>query len=138
MEKEARARIDRQWEERGKTQDDFRQRMRANWRNDDYILTEYFRACVVNWKAYSGEKLEKHTVKLYGIYKQATVGDCPQYGHPDPYSVPGRKWAAWHRLRGMPLPMAKRRFITYLAEIDPLLIDVMPNEVPPEGFPGIT
>lgn len=31
--------------------------------------------------------------------------------------------------------MAKRRFITYLAEIDPVLIDVMPDEKPPIGFP---
>jgi hypothetical protein len=30
---------------------------------------------------------------------------------------------------------AKRRFITLLAEIDPLLIDVMPDEKPPLGFP---
>lgn len=31
--------------------------------------------------------------------------------------------------------MAKRRFITYLSEINPLLIDVMPDEKPPPGFP---
>ena len=31
--------------------------------------------------------------------------------------------------------MAMRRFITYLAGIDPLLIDVMPSEKPPDGFP---
>jgi hypothetical protein len=31
--------------------------------------------------------------------------------------------------------MAKRRFITFLSEIDPLLIDVMPDEKPPLGFP---
>ena len=31
--------------------------------------------------------------------------------------------------------MAKRRFITFLSEIDPLLIDVMPDEKPPIGFP---
>jgi hypothetical protein len=31
--------------------------------------------------------------------------------------------------------MAKRRFITFLTEIDPLLIDVMPDEKPPIGFP---
>ncbi len=41
----------------------------------------------------------------------------------------------WLRLKGMPQNMAKRRFITYLAEIYPLLIDVMPSEQPPKGFP---
>jgi hypothetical protein len=35
----------------------------------------------------------------------------------------------------MPKSMAKRRFITFLAEIDPILIDVMPGEKPPDGFP---
>jgi hypothetical protein len=45
------------------------------------------------------------------------------------------KFAAWKRLRGMPLNMAKRRYITYMSEVNPLLIDVMPDEKPPTGFP---
>lgn len=39
------------------------------------------------------------------------------------------------RLKGTPPDVAKRRFITYLSEINPLLIDVMPDEKPPDGFP---
>jgi hypothetical protein len=35
----------------------------------------------------------------------------------------------------MPMEMAKRRYITFMAEINPKLIDVLPNEKPPEGFP---
>ena len=38
-------------------------------------------------------------------------------------------------MRGTPQEMAKRRFITFLSEIDPVLIDVMPDEKPPPGFP---
>ena len=40
-----------------------------------------------------------------------------------------------NKLRGTPTATAKRRFITFLSEIDPLLIDVMPDEKPPIGFP---
>ena len=54
--------------------------------------------------------------------------------HTQTYTHTGLKWQAWMALKGMPIEMAKRRFITYLAEINPELIDVMPDEKPPSGF----
>jgi hypothetical protein len=50
-------------------------------------------------------------------------------------SAEGKKWMEWHKLLGTPKEMAKRRFITFLSEINPSLIDVMPDEKPPIGFP---
>jgi ankyrin repeat protein len=45
------------------------------------------------------------------------------------------KFMTWRKLRGTPQMMAKRRYITFLSEISPSLIDVMPDEKPPDGFP---
>lgn len=127
--------INRRWEERGKQLDEVRKKMRIGWKNDSGILHEYFRACVINWKAYNGPKEEKVVTKLYGLYKQAVFGDCDELLMHDRHTLVGKKWAEWKKLQGMSKEQAKRRFITYLAEVDPLLIDVMPNEMPPEGFP---
>ena len=127
--------INRRWDERGKHLDEVRKKMRMGWKNDDGILHEYFRACVVNWKAYNGPKPEKVVTRLYGLYKQAVFGDCDQALIHERHTLIGKKWAEWSRLKGMSQQQAKRRFITFLAEVDPLLIDVMPNEMPPEGFP---
>ena len=72
---------------------------------------------------------------MQGVYKQALLGDCIDPPPAELKSVEGVKWVAWHNCLGMDQPTAKRRFITLLSEIDPLLIDVMPDEKPPKGFP---
>lgn len=127
--------IERRWEERSNHLEEVRKRMRVSWRNDTTILASYFEACVINWKAYRGPKTENNIARVYGTYKQAVFGDCDVPLTADPMSLQGKKWQEWDRLRDTPKDVAKRRFITYLSEIDPLLIDVMPNEIPPEGFP---
>lgn len=109
-------------------------KLRNGWKNDASALQQYFDACVANWKVYKGDKNPKQVMKLQSIYRQAKYGDNPQGPPQNLKSVNGLKWQMWKSLEGMPIEMAKRRFITYLAEIDPMLIDVMADEKPPDGF----
>jgi acyl-CoA-binding protein len=110
-----------------------RLKLRKGWRNDESTLIQYFNACIQNWKGYKGPRTQEQLNRLYGIYKQATVGDCDEPEPENPKGHAGIKWTEWHRLRGMSQNMAKRRFITFLASIDPAIIDVMPSEKPPDG-----
>jgi acyl-CoA-binding protein len=128
--------IERRWEERSRQQDEVRRRMRTGWKNDPSMLDEYFRAVVTNWKSYRGPKSEKIVCKMYGIYKQSVVGDCTVTNTHDILTLASKKWEQWNSRKGMSKEDSKRRFITYCAEIDPMLIDIMPNEMPPEGFPS--
>jgi acyl-CoA-binding protein len=91
--------IDRQSEERQKQSDDVRLKLRSGWRNDETILLQYFNACLNKWKTYQGERTPHQLLKLYGIYKQATVGDCNE---PEPVNLKsaiGMKWEHWHAMR---------------------------------------
>lgn len=112
-----------------------RKKLRSGWRNDDDVLNQYFQSCYTNWKVYKGERTAKQVLKLQAIYKQAVYGDNSADPPEHLDSAAGLKWQAWQRLLGMSTQMAKRRFITFLAEINPILIDVMPDEKPPLGFP---
>lgn len=110
-------------------------KLRNGWRHDEGILIQYFQSCVANWKVYKGEKKPKMVLKLQCIYRQAMFGDNTAPPPENMKSTAGLKWQAWTALKGTSQVVAKRRFITYLAEIDPMLIDVMPDEKPPDGFP---
>jgi len=127
--------IAKDWAERSQALEAVRLKLRSGWRNDDGVLEQYFQSCVQTWKLYTGPRPPKKVLKLQGVYKQALLGDCVDAPPPDLRSVEGVKWSAWNNLRGMDASTAKRRFITLLSEIDPLLIDVMPDEKPPAGFP---
>ena len=74
-------------------------------------------------------------LKIYAFYKQATVGDAP-LPEEKPFDTLGReKWEVWDKWRGTPSDVAKRRYITYLRDIDENLVYVAVNEKPPWGFP---
>lgn len=126
---------DRHWNDRARQLEHAKKKLHEGWRNDPEVLKQYFEACVNNWKVYKGERTPKQILKLQSIYKQALYGDNPEPPPEQLDSPEGEKWKSWSVLRGTPQDVAKRRFITYLAEINPLLIDVMPDEKPPVGFP---
>ncbi len=109
-----------------------RKKLRSGWRNDEDVLNQYFQSCDSNWKVYTGPRTPAQVAKLQALYKQALQGDCPESAS---INLESDKFEAWKKLRGTPTSMAKRRFITFLSEINPLLIDVMPDEKPPDGFP---
>ncbi len=125
----------RDWQSRTKNADEVRQKLRGGWKHDPAILNQYFESCYTNWKVYKGDRTPKQVLKLQAIYKQAVYGDNPDAAPENLDTTEGHKWQAWNKLKGMPQEMAKRRFITFLAEINPALIDVMPDEKPPPGFP---
>ena len=112
-----------------------RNKLRTGWKYDDDILNQYFQSCYLNWKVYQGERTPKQVIKLQALYKQAVYGDNTLAPPAKLESGDGLKWQAWRKLYGVSSQMAKRRFITYLSEVNPLLIDVMPDERPPPGFP---
>ena len=93
--------IDRKWEERAKHFEDVRKRLRSGWRNDENVLLQYFQSCIANWKLYKGERTPEQILKLYGLYRQATVGDCDRSNPPQNLkNNDGIKWLAWERLYG--------------------------------------
>ena len=55
-------------------------------------------------------------VKLFAVYKQATIGDCHE---PKPFDARQReKWAEWCKFVGTPKLVAQRRYITLLRTFD--------------------
>eukprot|EP00596_Hydrurales_sp_CCMP1899_P009442 CAMPEP_0119046408 /NCGR_PEP_ID=MMETSP1177-20130426/46402_1 /TAXON_ID=2985 /ORGANISM="Ochromonas sp, Strain CCMP1899" /LENGTH=162 /DNA_ID=CAMNT_0007019507 /DNA_START=189 /DNA_END=674 /DNA_ORIENTATION=+ len=119
----------KEWEERANAQETVRKKLRTGWRNDDKVLEQYFHGCVSNWKAYTGARKPNTVKKLQAVYKQAIYGDCntdlsKKGVINEEIEAELSKWTAWNKLKGMDTQMAKRRFITLLTEIDPLLIEV--------------
>ena len=103
------------------------------WQNDDSKVGLFFYACHENYKGYLGEKSDTVRLKLYAVYKQATVGDCNEE---KPYDKQKReKWEAWMGFKGTSKIAAMRRYITLLRQLDPQLIVVEIHETPPSGFP---
>ena len=107
-----------------------RLKLYSSWRNDEKLLKDFFKACALNWKLYRGPRTQKQANKVYALYKQATVGDCTDTLEELEQNRNFKK-LEWLKMKGTPLVMAKRRFITFLAEIDPNLIHVNPTEKPP-------
>jgi diazepam-binding inhibitor (GABA receptor modulating acyl-CoA-binding protein) len=56
-------------------------------------------------------------LNLYGLYKQALVGDnaTPKPAFYD--LTGGAKWAAWNENKGMQMEEARRRYIEYVKEL---------------------
>ena len=125
---------ERMVKDRASAMDRVKFRLRNGWKNDEAILNQYFQSVVASWKIYQGEKKPHQILKLQSIYRQAMFGDNVAPPPENMKSTSGLKWQAWMSLKGTSQTVAKRRFITYLAEINPALIDVMPDEKPPDGF----
>ena len=104
------------------------------WEHDPMKMEIKFACSVLNWKGHL-PKLKKDVLKVYAFYKQATQGDAPP-PEERPFDSLGReKWEVWDKWRGTPKDVAKRRYITYLRQIDEKLVYVAVNEKPPFGFP---
>lgn len=72
---------------------------------------------VRNGKVDKGAKEPSDNVKLkfYGLYKQATVGDC-NIAQPWAVNIAARaKWEAWNANKGMTLDEAKQAYVDLLA-----------------------
>jgi len=104
------------------------------WEHDPKKMEIKFASSVLNWKGHLPKRKED-ILKIYAFYKQATVGDAP--GPEDrPFETNAKeKWEVWNKWRGTPKDVAKRRYITYLRNIDEKLVKVTLSERPPFGFP---
>jgi len=59
----------------------------------------------------------KTKLKLYGLYKQATLGNCNK-SRPSFFNIPGRrKWDAWSHYLGTDPDEAKTQYISIVDEI---------------------
>jgi diazepam-binding inhibitor (GABA receptor modulator, acyl-CoA-binding protein) len=61
---------------------------------------------------------KEHQLMLYGLYKQATVGDCSIF-RPSLFNPRDRaKWDAWNKKRGMLPDAAKAEYVQYVNNIE--------------------
>jgi diazepam-binding inhibitor (GABA receptor modulator, acyl-CoA-binding protein) len=81
-------------------------------------LTSAFEAAVASTQDLTQRPSNQTLLALYGLYKQATVGDNP---HPKPglSDLVGRaKWEAWTALKGLAPEQAMQRYIDQVAELE--------------------
>ena len=79
-----------------------------------------FRAAVEHMRQHMEDDLDNETtLELYGLYQQATKGDC-KLEPPSHFAIVERaKWAAWDECRGMTKSSAMRGYARTIQLIDP-------------------
>lgn len=76
-----------------------------------------FDAAVENSKKLSQRPDNATLLKIYGLYKQATLGDVTDK-KPGFSDMIGRaKWDAWNALKGTPGDEAKRRYVELIQSL---------------------
>ncbi len=85
----------------------------------DKFMTDEFQSATKRILDLKREATNDEKTKLYGLYKQATVGDV-NVAQPYFFDVVGRaKWDAWNKRKGMSQDDAKKKYIKY---VDKLLL----------------
>jgi acyl-CoA-binding protein len=80
-------------------------------------LNATFEAAVANSKDLSERPDNATLLKIYGLYKQATVGDNTEK-KPGFSDMVGRaKWDAWNNLKGTDAEAAKQQYIDLIASL---------------------
>jgi len=78
---------------------------------DDPRLEDSF-DCAARYVANNSHLLPReHLFDFYGLYKQATAGDCPDCPRPEDWSS---KWECWRENKGMSRSAAKGSYVTLL------------------------
>ncbi|XP_064456143.1 acyl-CoA-binding domain-containing protein 7-like isoform X2 [Ornithodoros turicata] len=81
-------------------------------------VDEDFEKAAEEVKNLKARPTDEELLELYGLFKQATVGDC-NTSQPGMFDPKGRaKWHAWNGRKGMSQSAAKE---TYVAEAKKLL-----------------
>ncbi|MBL0422275.1 acyl-CoA-binding protein [Ramlibacter sp. AW1] len=81
-------------------------------------LSSEFDQAVVRSRQLSARPDNATLLKIYGLYKQATLGDVDQ-PKPGMGDLVGRaKWDAWSTLRGTPPEEAKRRYVELIDSLE--------------------
>jgi diazepam-binding inhibitor (GABA receptor modulator, acyl-CoA-binding protein) len=80
-------------------------------------LQQTFEAAVANSKNLSERPDNMTLLKLYGLYKQASVGDNTE-SRPGFSDMVGRaKWDAWNQLKGTDRPAAMQQYVTLVESL---------------------
>jgi len=80
-------------------------------------LQQTFEAAVANSKNLSERPDNQTLLRLYALYKQASVGDNTEK-RPGFTDVVGRaKWEAWNELQGTDSPAAMQQYVDLVASL---------------------
>ena len=80
-------------------------------------LKKQFDAAVANSKKLTERPDNSTLLKIYALYKQATVGDNTEK-KPSFSDMVGRaKWDAWEKLKGTEADAAKQQYIDLITEL---------------------
>mmetsp|Transcript_12099 Transcript_12099/g.15823 ORF Transcript_12099/g.15823 Transcript_12099/m.15823 type:complete len:96 (-) Transcript_12099:256-543(-) len=82
---------------------------------EDSTLEEAFQAAVERARSWDSPKLTNdHKLKLYSLFKQATIGNV-NTSRPGMFDIAGKaKWDAWKSLEGIDQEEAKQQYISEL------------------------
>ena len=76
-----------------------------------------FEEAIVKVKKLKTRPDDGKLLQLYGLYKQATVGDCDMT-EPWFYEVEAKaKWSAWKSRDGMSKETARKKYVKYVQEL---------------------
>jgi acyl-CoA-binding protein len=85
-----------------------------NNNQQESLIEQRFQMCVVQMKSQLPKLAHSQQLTYYGLYKQATIGDCDEY-QPHPPSaldiVATKKYQAWQSRKGMPRVAAMQEYI---------------------------
>lgn len=82
-------------------------------------LGKYFEQACSDIKTYGKDVSNDDKLKLYGLYKQATIGDC-NIQKPGILDLVGRaKWDAWNELKGKSKEDAKKEYVELVLKFIP-------------------
>lgn len=83
-----------------------------------------------------GQITPQHLLMFYGLYKQATVGDC-QGDKPTIFNPAARsKWFAWKQLEGMDRKIAESEYVKLLKQLDSCWSSATGGVAKPSGVGG--
>ena len=75
------------------------------------MSTEEFEKAAADVKNLTERPTNEELLELYGLYKQATVGDC-NTERPGMFDMKGKaKWDKWDALKGMSKEDAQRKYV---------------------------
>ncbi|KAG8037671.1 hypothetical protein G9C98_005882 [Cotesia typhae] len=80
-------------------------------------VQEEFEKAALEVKELASQPSEEDLLILYGLYKQATVGDC-NIDRPGIFNLKGRaKWDAWNAKKGIDKEVAQKDYIKKVAQL---------------------
>ena len=75
------------------------------------MSVEEFEKAAEEIKTLTQRPTNEELLDLYGLYKQATVGDC-NTERPGMFDMKGKaKWDKWNELKGMSQEEARRKYV---------------------------